>query len=269
MRKAVEWDMILSSGKSLEPLTTQPAVEELQAGLGLVHRDHMATAVETHVGEVAVRLDLADLPASVLILLDDDILHLSSGKLRLTGPLKSLSPRLVTEPVANEVGVTGVDEDGDLLEETGHQAVIRLHPVAVEEEVAVDVEVARVIAVNLGAEGLTHALLVEVLAHVAHALVAQVGLILALSANVVDVLASALVRGQQGIVAVDGGWDTDPGTLAVVAGLDHLLAARQSIVHGLAALLIQNSGVATLAARHGPVVLVLSEAVGQTVSNEY
>lgn len=265
----MKWGYSTFIRKFLEPLTTQPAVEELQAGLGLVHGDHVATTVETHVSEVTVRLDLADLLASVLVLLDDDILHLSSGILRLAGPLKSLSPSLVTEPVADEVGVTGIDEDRDLLKKTGHQAVVRLHPIAVEEEVAVDVEVARIIAIDLSAKGLAHTLLVEVLAHVAHALVAKVGLVLTLSANVIDVLASALVRSQQSVVAVDGRRDTDPSALTVVASFNHLLAARQSIVHGLAALLVQNSGVTTLTASHRTVILVLSKAIGQTVSNEH
>jgi hypothetical protein len=46
------------------------------------------------------------------------------------------------------------------------------------------------------------------------------------------------------------------------------LAAGQGVVHGLAGALIQNSGVTTLAAGHRAVVTVLSETVGETVTNE-
>ena len=254
---------------SLEPLASQPAVEELQAGLGLVHWDHVATAVEAHEGEVAVGLNLADLLTNVLVLLNDKILQLGIGELGLAGPLESLRPGLVAEPVADEIGITGVDENGNLLKQARHQAVERLHPVAVEEEVTVDVEVARFVTLSLGADSLPHVLLVEVVADVAHALVAQVGLILALSANIVDVLAGALVRSQESVVTIDRGWDTNPGALAVVARLNHLLATGQSVVHSLAALLVQNSRVATVTAGHWAVVLILSETVGQAVSNKH
>jgi hypothetical protein len=139
----------------------------------------------------------------------------------------------------------------------------------VEEEVAVNIKVARVIAVNFGTESLTHALLVEVLGNVAHALVAKVGGVLALAADIIDVLAGALVRGKQSVVAVDRGWDTDPGALAIVAGLDHGQTAGKSVVHGLAGSLVEDSWVTTFTASHGAVVLVLSQAIGQTVTDQH
>lgn len=262
-------DIIAINDRRLEPLTTEPAVEELQARLGLVHGDHVATAVQAHEGEVAVRLDLANLLANVLVLLNDKVLQLLVGKLILAGPLKGLGPGLVAEPVADKVSIAGVNEHGDLLNQTGNQAVVGLHPVTVEEEVAVDVKVARVIAVNFGTEGLTNALLVEVLGHVAHALVAQIRGVLALAADVVDVLAGALVRGKQSVVAVDRGRDTDPGALAIVAGLDHGQTAGKSVVHGLARSLVEDGWVTTLTASHGAVVLVLGQAIGQTVTDKH
>jgi len=45
--------------------------------------------------------------------------------------------------------VTGVDKDRNSLEDAGHKAVERLHPVALEEEIAVDIEIAALVAVNL------------------------------------------------------------------------------------------------------------------------
>lgn len=228
----------------------------------------MATAVESHESEVAVGLDLADLLAGVLVLLNDKVFQLQASVLLLTGPLKGLGPGLVAEPVADEVGVTCVDEDWDLLKESGNKAVVGLHPVTVEQEVAVDVEVARVVAIDLSTKCLTHVSLVEILADIAHALVAQVRLIFTLATDIVDVLAGALVGSQQSVVAVDGGGDTDPGTLAVVTSFNHLLATGESIVHGLAAALIKNGRVSTITTGHGAVVLVLSETIGQTISDE-
>lgn len=229
----------------------------------------MATAVQTHEGEVAVGLDLADLLALVLVLLDHKVRQRGAGILALAGPLQSLGPGLVAEPVADEIGIAGVDKDGDLLKDTRHQAVEGLHPVAVEEEVAVDVEVARFIAIGLGTQRITDALLVEVVGHVAHAGVAQVGLVLTLAANVVRVLASLLVGSKDGVVAVNGGRDTDPGTLTVVAGLDHGLAAGQGVVHGPAGTFVQDGRVATITAGHGAVVVVLGQAVSQTIANQH
>lgn len=60
-------------------------------------------------------------------------------------PLKSLGPSLVAKPVANEVGVTGVDEHGDLLQNLRNEAVDGLHPVTMEQEVTVNVEVAAIV----------------------------------------------------------------------------------------------------------------------------
>lgn len=228
----------------------------------------MATAVETHEGEVAVRLDLANLLAGVLLVLNDEVAELKGSVLLLAGPLKSLGPGLVTKPVADEVSVTGVDEDGDLLEETGHQAVVGLHPVTVEKEVAVDIKVAAVVATNLGAQCLKDLGLVEVIGNVAKAGVAQVRAVLALAANIIDVLAGLLVGGQKSIVAVNGSGNAHPGALAVVARLDQGLATRKSVVHGLAGALIQNSWVATFTASHGAVVLVLSQTVSEAVTNK-
>lgn len=254
--------------KPLEPLTTQPAVVELKASLGLIHGNHVAGAVDPHEGEVAVGLDLTDLLALVLVLLHLEVLQLGRGILGLSRPFESLGPGLVAEPVADVVGITGVDQDGDLLQETGDKTVVGLHPVTVEEEVTVDVKVARVVPFDLGTHSLADLALVQVFAHITHALVAEVARVLALAADIVDILSGALVGTDHGVVAVDRGGNANPGALRVIAGLDHLLAAGQGIVQGLAGALVQDSGVATLTAAHGTVVLVLSKTIGQTVTDE-
>ena len=45
------------------PLTAQPAVEEVQAGLWLIQRDHMTSSVKPHEGEITIVLDFANLSA--------------------------------------------------------------------------------------------------------------------------------------------------------------------------------------------------------------
>lgn len=146
--------------------------------------------------------------------------------------------------------------------------MVRLEPISIEEEVTVDVEVARIVSIDLGTEGISHALLVEVIANPAYTFVAQVARVLTLAANIVDILASTLVGADLGIVTIDGGGNADPGTLAVVAGLDHAFAARQGVVHGLAGPLVKNSGVTTFTTSHGTVVLILGESIGKTITDQ-
>lgn len=146
--------------------------------------------------------------------------------------------------------------------------MVRLHPVTLEQEVAVDVEVARFIAGNLSTESLDNLGLVEVLADVAESGVAEVTLILALATDIVDVLTGPLVRAENGVVAVNRSRNARPDTLAVVAVLDQGLAARESIVHGLASGFVNDAGPATITAGHWAVRGVLVVAVGETIANQ-
>lgn len=228
----------------------------------------MARTVQTHEGEVAVGLDLANLLALVLALGDLKILQGGSGELLLAGPFQSLGPGLVAQPVADEVGVTGVDQHRDLLQKAGDHAEVRLHPVTVELEVTVDVEVARVIAVDLGANRFANLALAQVFTGVAHGAVAEVARVLTVATDIVGIPASALVRSDEGVVTVDGSRNAQEDALGAVAPLDHGLAAGQSIVHGPALRLIQDSWVATITTGHGAVVFILRETVGETVTDQ-
>ena len=225
----------------------------------------MASLVDLHEGEVSRGLDLAILLVS---LGKREVLKLSLVEALLAGPLKSLGPGLVAKPVADEVGITGIDENRDLLEDAGDETVEGLHPVTLEEEVAVDIEVATVIALNLDTESVHDILLVEVVADPAKSAVAEVVVILALSADVIDVLASALIGADELVVTVDGGRNARPDTAALVAVTDKRLATRESIVHAAALALAENGGVATLTAGHGAVVLILGKRISQAVTNE-
>lgn len=226
----------------------------------------MATGVKTEEGKVAGALDRTNLLA---IAAELEVLKRKRSEVLLARPLKGLAPGLVTEPVADEIGITSVDEDRDLLKNAGNEAVERLHPVTLEQEVAVDVEVAAVVAGDLGTNSLHDVGLVEVLGDPAKLSVAEVAAVLALATDIIDVLTSALVRSQQGVVAVDGGRDTGPDALRVVAALNQIGAARVGVVHSLTLALAEDGRPATITAGHGPVVLVLGQAIGETVTNEH
>lgn len=223
----------------------------------------MTSTVDLHEGKVTAGLDLTVLLAGVL-----EGLEVGMAEVLLARPLELVGPSLVSEPVADEVSVTGVDENGNLVQNVGDELVVGLHPVTVEKEVTVDVHVAAVVAADLGTKSLLDLLAVQVVGNVAKTRVAEVGAILTLASDVVNILAGALVRTHHGVVAVDAGGNTRPGTSRLVAALDQRLAARESVVHGLALAVAQHRGVATLATGHGAVVGVLGVAIGKTVTNE-
>lgn len=223
----------------------------------------MASAVDLHKGEVTRGLD-----PSILLTISLEGGKLSALELLLAGPLKLVGPGLVSEPVANEICITGVDEHGNLLQNARDKQVERLHPVTVEQEVAVDVEVAAVVAIDcLNAKGLHNILLVQVLVDGGKARVAEAAS-LAVNANIVRVAARLLVGANHLVVAVDGGGDAAQPALALVAAGNHGLAPGQGVVHALALALVKNSIVATITAGHGAVVRVLRVRISQAIADE-
>ena len=95
-----------------------------------------------------------------------------------------------------------VDKHRDLGEDARNQTVERLHPVALEQEVAVDVEVAALVVVDFSAEGFLHVRTVQVLADPVELVVTQAAT-LTFATDVIDVLAGALIRANHGVVAID------------------------------------------------------------------
>lgn len=227
----------------------------------------MAGTVDLHKGEVAAGLDLAVL-VSRLVRVDVKALDLSTGKVLVAGPLELVGPGLVSEPVADEVGITGVDENWDLLQNLGDKLMVRLHPITGKEEVAVDVHVAAVVVVDLDTESGLDVLLVEIFGDPAKSGVAKVAAVLTAASDIVDVATSALVRTHHGVVAVDAGGNARPGAARLVATLDEVLASRKSVVHRLALRLGKDSGVATLTTGHGAVVAILSETISETITDQ-
>jgi hypothetical protein len=62
-------------------------------------------------GEVSAVLNLSILITVIKL----DVLDAGLVEVLLTRPLESLSPGLVSKPVADEVGITSIDQDWDLL----------------------------------------------------------------------------------------------------------------------------------------------------------
>lgn len=208
------------------------------------------------------------LEGTSLLLAHLELSNWSLSELLALLPLQSIRPGLVTEPVANEISITSINQDWDLLKDSWHKTVERLHPVTLEEEVAVDVKVARVVRRHLNTKGLHNLFLVEVLGNPSKSWVAEIVVVLALATDIIDVLAGALVWANHGVVAVDGGWDAGPDGLGLVALLDQGLAAWEGVVHGAALGLVEDSWVATVTAGHWAVVVVLGKWIGQAVTDE-
>lgn len=95
---------------------------------------------------------------------------------------------MVAEPVADEISVTSVDQNWNLLEDAGDKTVEWLHPVSLEKEVAVDIKVAAVIAADFDTKLTLDICLVQELANPAECGVAKVARILTFSTNIVNVL---------------------------------------------------------------------------------
>lgn len=223
----------------------------------------MASAVDLHESKVSGGLHLA-----VLLTVGLEGRELSALESFVTGPLKLVGPSLIAKPVADEVGIASVDENGDLLQDPRHKKVEWLHPVAFEEEVAIDIKVAAVVAIDsLNPKSGHNVALVEILVDVAQAGVTEAAA-LAVDTHVVRIATRLLVSSENLIVAVHRGRHAAEPALAFVAAADHGLTARQGVVHGLALALTQNSIVATFSASHGAVVRVLAVRISQAVADQ-
>ena len=145
----------------------------------------------------------------------------------------------------------------------------RHHPVTLEQKVSVDIKVARIIAADFNTECVNDFLIVEVLGDITKGGVAKVTFILALSTDIIDVLASSLVWANHGIVAVDASRDARPNALTVIAVLDEALAAGKSVFHSLTLTLGKNSRIPTLPTCHGLVVFILGQPISKTISDKH
>jgi hypothetical protein len=89
-------NLLIHLGK---PLSAQPSIKHIQRWLRLVEWHHMSSGVDLDEREVAGALDVSNLVAGISLL---EFLELGLCEVLLAGPLESLSPCLVTEPIADD-----------------------------------------------------------------------------------------------------------------------------------------------------------------------
>ncbi len=106
-----------------------------------------------------------------------------------------------------------------------------LHPITLEEEIAIDVKIAGVVAIDLHTQRFHDRRLIEPLGNISKLLVAEVTRIFTFSPDVINVLASALVRANESIVAVNRSGNTGPNAPTVVATRDERLATWERVLH--------------------------------------
>ena len=146
---------------------------------------------------------------------------------------------MVSEPVADEVLVTGVDEDGNIaLEQLRDELLEGLGLVSRECEPAKDVVAAAGVVVNVGAEGVLDVVEVHVFLDELQAVVAEAEvLVLAGAPDVVDVEARLGVRLHEDLVAHGHGEEARDAVLGHVArGVEQL--ALLSVAGHLVTLLL-------------------------------
>ena len=131
----------------------------------------MPGSMYPHISEISIAPDLPNL----LILRSStksQIAQRNFIELLLAAPLQRLRPSKVSKPIADEICVAGVDQNGNLVDDVGHDAMEGFHPISGEEEVAVDVEVAGLVAVDFHTERVHDFRLIEVFGDVAKGFVA-------------------------------------------------------------------------------------------------
>lgn len=143
----------------------------------------------------------------------------------------------------------------------------RLRPITLEQEIPIDICVAAFVVLDLSSNCLDDVGLVEILADPGGLGVAKVFLVLALLADIVYVVSSALERANHSIITIDSTGDTGPHALGVVAALDERLATREGVVHRLTLTLVEHRIVATLTTSHWAVLSILGPRVRQTITN--
>lgn len=161
--------------------------------------------------------------------------------------------------------IAGIDQYRDLVQDVGHQAVKGLHPVSIEQEITIDVEITAVVARNLCAKGFENLRLIQVFGDPIELCIAKTVPFAGLT-NIIWILTGALIRSQNSVVAVYGCGHAGPDTTTVVTALDERLTARKGIVHGLASTLIHDSWPAAVTTSHGPVGRVLRQAICKAIA---
>ena len=161
----------------------------------------------------------------------------------------------------------GVDEYGHLFKDPWDQAVKRHHPVTSKQKITIDIKIATVVCFYLCSKGFHDLWLIEPFGDPSKLAVTERS-VFAWNADIVRVLSCSLVGSDDGVVAVNCRWNTGPNTFAVVAGFNKGLTPGECIIHSLALAIFHYSWPTTFAACHRPVVLVLRQAVGQSIADQ-
>lgn len=103
--------------------------------------------------------------------------------------------------------------------------------------------------------------LVQVLCDPVELLVAQAPPISALNADVVGILARALIGTYDGVVAVDGSGHAGPDAPGAIAAFNKGFAAREGVVHGSTFAFVEHGRPAAFAAGHGAIIIVLRQPI--------
>ena len=146
--------------------------------------------------------------------------------------------------------------------------MVRFHPIAVEQKVSIHVEVAGRIAVDFRSKRLFDLFSIEVFGNQSKLGIAKVFGILASFTDVVHILPRPLIWTHQRVIAIDRRRDTRPNAFACIAAGDERLAARKCIIHSLTGALVEDGRPTALSTRHGPVICILSQSVGETVPDQ-
>ncbi len=91
------------------------------------------------------------------------------------------------------ISITSVDQNWDLRKDARDESVEWLHPITLEKEVSVDIEVAAIVAANFSAKLSLDFLQIQVLGNVTEGRIAQVARVLTLATDIIDVLIIKLV----------------------------------------------------------------------------
>lgn len=137
----------------------------------------------------------------------------------------------------------------------------RLHPITRAQEVAVDIEIAAIVAIGFCTQRFDDVRLVQVLCDPVELLVAQTSPVSALDTNVIRVLARALVRAYDGVVAIDRSSHAGKDIARDIAAFNEISASRDGVVHRTAFAFVEHGGPAAFAAGHGAVIIVLRQRV--------
>lgn len=155
-----------------------------------------------------------------------------------------------------------------MLQDAGNEPMIRFHPVAIQQEVSVYVEVTRRESIDFGSHCLLDMVSVEVLGNEPELRVTEILGVLAFFTNVIHILSRPLIWAHHDVVAINRRRDTRPDAFALITAFDERLAPGKCIVHPATSALIKDGRPTAVPTSHGPIECILSHPIGETVPDQ-